>query len=116
MSVIRHALTAVLLCTLLAGCQEDSAETSAAPTDIPSILVPMRAACEKDGGRWGKVPGRVTYTCYRTTSDANKHCKSERDCQGLCLARSQTCAPVTPFYGCHEILADSGMRQTLCTE
>lgn len=116
MSAIRHGLTVFVLSVVLAGCQEDSFETSAGDPDIPAILAPQRAACEKDGGRWGGVPNRDTFACYKQTRDANKPCSSKRDCEGLCLARSRTCAPQTPLFGCHDVLSASGIRQTLCTE
>lgn len=116
MSAIRLTMTVLVATVLLSGCQEDSAEADAAAAGIPSALAPQRAACEDDGGRWGKVPGRDSFTCFRITSDANKPCSSERDCEGVCLARSRTCAPQIPFFGCHEVLSSSGVRQTLCTE
>ena len=116
MSAIRRTMTVVVMSVLLAGCQEDGSDADAADPDIPSALAPQRAACEKDGGRWGKVPGRDAFVCYRITRDANQPCQTERDCEGLCLARSRTCAPQTPFFGCHEVLSSSGVRQTLCTE
>ena len=116
MSAIRRILTVLALSVLLAGCQEDGTETSDADAAIPDILAPQRAACEKDGGRWGSVPGRDAFVCYMITRDANQPCKTERDCEGLCLARSRTCAPQTPFFGCHEVISSSGLRQTICTE
>ncbi len=118
MSAIRRTVTVLVASVLLAGCQEDGsdAEADAAVAEIPNILAPQRAACEKDGGRWGKVPGRESFACYRVTRDANKPCATERDCEGLCLARSRTCSPQTPFFGCHEVLSSSGVRQTLCIE
>ncbi len=116
MSAVRRIVTVIVMSVLLAGCQEDGSDADSTDADIPSALAPQRAACEKDGGRWGKVPGRDAFVCYRITRDANQPCQSERDCEGLCLARSRTCAPQTPFFGCHEVLSSSGVRQTLCTE
>ncbi len=118
MSAIRRLMTVLVLSVLLAGCQEDTSDTGAgaAASDLPVALAPQRAACEKDGGRWGSVPGRDAFACYRITRDANKTCETERDCEGLCLARSRTCSPQTPFFGCHEVLSSSGVRQTLCIE
>jgi len=116
MSAIRHVLTVCVLSFLLAGCQEGDIDTADTDTDIPGVLAPQRAACEDDGGRWGKVPNRDTFTCYRITRDANKQCDSSRDCEGLCLARSRTCAPQTPLFGCHEVFSADGLRQTLCIE
>lgn len=116
MSDIRHFLTVSLSILLLAAFQEDDAETASSDADVPDILAPQRAACEEDGGRWGAVPGTITFTCFRITKDANQPCETERDCEGLCLARSRTCAPQKPFFGCHEILSASGLRQTICTQ
>lgn len=120
MSAIRRAMTVVVMSVLLAGCQEDGsgadADSDAADSDILTALAPQRAACEKDGGRWGRAPGRDAFVCYRITRDANRPCNSERDCEGVCLARSRTCAPQSPLFGCHEVLSSSGVRQTLCTE
>lgn len=116
MSAIRHGLTVLVLSVVLTGCQEDIDETSGSDPDIPAILAPQKAACEDDGGRWGKVPNSDRFVCYRVTKDANERCDSKRDCEGLCLARSRTCAPQTPLFGCHEVISASGIRQTLCTE
>ena len=116
MSVIRHTLTALVAIILLAGCQEDSTDASGANAQVPDILAPQRTACEKEGGNWGRVPGRDAFVCYKITRDANTPCRTEQDCEGLCLARSRTCAPATPFFGCHEVLSSSGMRQTRCVE
>lgn len=116
MSAIRRVVTVFVMSVLLAGCQEDTADDSGSDGEIPGVLAPQRAACEKEGGRWGGVPGRDAFTCYRTTRDANQPCATERDCDGLCLARSRTCSPVKPFFGCHEVISSSGIRQTLCIE
>jgi hypothetical protein len=119
MSAIRHFMTVLVFAILLTGCQQDGSETAeagGAGPEIPEILLPQRAACEKDGGRWGRVPDRETFVCYRITRDASETCSSKRDCEGLCLARSRTCAPQVPLFGCHEVLNASGLRQTLCIE
>lgn len=116
MSAVCHILKVLLCVFLLAGCQEDAEDVSDADVAIPDILVPQRAACERTGGRWGKVPGRDAFTCFQTTRDANERCETARDCEGLCLARSRTCAPETPLFGCHEIVSAAGLRQTICTE
>ncbi|MGR3514231.1 MAG: hypothetical protein ACU0GG_15835 [Paracoccaceae bacterium] len=116
MSAIRHLVTVGVLCAVLTGCQDGETDTTETDASIPSALAPQRAACERDGGRWGGVPNRDTFTCYRTTRDANKRCDSARDCEGLCLARSRTCAPQTPLFGCHDVFSADGLRQTLCIE
>ena len=116
MSAIRHLMTVCVLSVVLAGCQEGDPDTAEADTALPEVLNPQRAACEEEGGRWGKIPNRETFTCFRITRDANKSCSTARDCEGACLARSQTCAPQMPLFGCHDILSSSGFRQTQCLE
>lgn len=117
MSAIRHVLTVILCGFLLGACQEDGAAVSESETvNFPDILTPQQTACERRGGNWALTPSRNTFTCYQQTSDANKLCDSSDDCSGECLARSRTCAPVTPLYGCHEILTSEGVRQTRCLE
>ena len=114
MSAIRRIVTVFLVGLALAACQEDTNGDSDGST--PDLLGQMRADCEKDGGRFGRSANGVTFACYRPTSDANKHCETGSDCEGLCLARSLTCSPIEPFFGCHEVLSSRGLRQTLCVE
>jgi hypothetical protein len=114
MSAIRRIVTVCLCSLALAACQEDVPSES--ESGIPDILAGQRAACAKQGGEFGQAPNGVTFVCYRTLPDANRTCTTSRDCEGLCLARSRTCSPVEPMFGCHEVISSSGLRQTLCTE
>lgn len=116
MSAIRRVTTVVLCCFCLVGCQEDGQEVSESETAIPDILAIERTACERDGGRWALAIGQSTFVCYHNLSDANKTCSTANDCEGLCLARSRSCSPVKPFYGCHEVLSSTGVQQTLCVQ
>ncbi|MEO0945403.1 MAG: hypothetical protein AAFY06_11255 [Pseudomonadota bacterium] len=117
MSAVRHVLTVILCGFLLGACQEDGAVVSESETDaVPSLLAAEQRNCERRGGNWALTPSRNTFTCYLQTSDANQLCASSDDCSGQCLARSRTCAPITPLYGCHEILTSEGVRQTRCLE
>ena len=54
--------------------------------------------------------------CIQPTRDGGKRCTRESQCDGVCLARSGTCAPVKPLLGCNEVLQDNGVRATLCIE
>ncbi len=76
----------------------------------------LRASCEARGGSFGNAPGDATKVCFITPKDANQACRQGSDCEGHCLARSQTCAPVTPLYGCHEVLLSGGLRSTVCLD
>jgi hypothetical protein len=68
----------------------------------------------KKGAIWGEagLPGMMA--CITRTKDAGKSCKSGKDCQGYCLARSGTCAPFTPLFGCNDVVQDNGAEVTLC--
>lgn len=95
------------------------AATAAQPEPVPPV-VPARSeaqiACEKKGGTWYKVGKGEKRACVRQTRDSGKHCERESQCEGVCLARSGTCSPFKPMYGCNEIFQDNGARVTLCLE
>ncbi len=116
MSAIRRVTTVILCCFSLIACQEDGPDVSESETKFPDILAIERTACERDGGRWAVAIGKSSFVCFQNLSDANKTCASANDCKGLCLARSRSCSPIEPFFGCHEVLSPSGVRQTLCIE
>jgi hypothetical protein len=92
-----------------------------APTPDPAA-VPVtpksqqQLACEKKKGRWAKIGKGEARACVFQTNDAGKRCERESQCDSVCLARSGTCAPFKPMYGCNEILQDNGMRVTLCLD
>jgi hypothetical protein len=102
---------------------EDPTATDPAAADTPPEVVidpaqqtPEALACTRKGGRWTKIGEGETRACVKITRDGGKHCGADRDCQGVCLARSQTCAPATPLFGCNEVLQDDGRRMNLCLE
>lgn len=111
----RHLRIAAVTMLMLAACQSDMAPEGLAEGP-PDILAADAAACAADGGRWGPALGSTLFVCYRTPRDAGKLCREASDCSTHCLARSRTCAPVTPFYGCHEVLSGPGQISTLCVE
>lgn len=76
----------------------------------------QKTACERRGGQflpWGKTSA---FACFTTPKDAGKACRTSDDCSTVCLARSLTCAPVTPLYGCNEIITGGGLRVNECVE
>jgi hypothetical protein len=92
-----------------------------APEPVPDPVpepakTPQQLACERGGGRYVAASDSGARACVRPTRDAGKRCTRERDCDGLCLARSQTCAPIKPLFGCNDILQDDGRRVTLCVD
>jgi hypothetical protein len=76
----------------------------------------MQLACEKKKGNWSRIGKGDLRACVFQTRDGGKRCEKESQCEGLCLARSGTCSPIKPLYGCNEILQDDGARVTFCIE
>lgn len=74
----------------------------------------MQRACEGKGGTYSRLNG--AFLCVQPTRDGGKACRTGRDCEGQCLARSRSCAPISPLTGCHDIIQDNGVRMTLCIE
>ncbi|CAN0600492.1 unnamed protein product [Ectocarpus sp. 12 AP-2014] len=116
MSALLRGMIGVLCLFTLVACQEDGGDEAESASIFPNVIAEKQESCLKDGGRWGPATGNNTFTCFITPSDANTACSKESDCQGLCLARSRTCAPVIPFFGCHQVLSSSGTLQTRCRQ
>jgi hypothetical protein len=76
----------------------------------------QQLACEKKGSKWFKIGDGNKFGCVKATKDSGKRCEKESECDGVCLARSGTCSPFKPLYGCNEILQDNGARVTLCLD
>ncbi|MES2916728.1 MAG: hypothetical protein V4753_16555 [Pseudomonadota bacterium] len=100
--------------------QQDAARKPAPKPDLDEVPVTPKSerqlACEKKGSKWFKIGDGEKYGCVKETRDAGKRCQKESQCDGVCLARSGTCSPFKPLYGCNEILQDNGARVTLCLE
>lgn len=91
----------------------EAAEAEVAPPPPPKSE--RQIACERKRGTWEDTGGGLM-VCIRPTGDGGKRCTRESQCEGLCLARSGTCAPLDPLLGCHDILQDNGARATQCFE
>ncbi|PZR00241.1 MAG: hypothetical protein DI533_06545 [Cereibacter sphaeroides] len=91
----------------------EAAAAAAAPPPPEPVKSPSQIACEKKGGRYSAA-GEGVFACVTPTRDAGKQCSKEGDCQGLCLARSRSCSPFTPVFGCQEILQRDGRQVTEC--
>ncbi len=98
--------------------------TDLTATDLPAAVIPPaeppksqpQLLCEAAGGTWGQFPDSGVYVCQKPTGDGGRICRAKTDCQGECLARSGTCAPVTPLLGCNEVLDSQGRMVTLCLD
>lgn len=117
---MRQLLLALLACISLAACQDEGDEATLgyglAGYD-PNAEQTQKAACEAKGGRFEKGGLGAFMVCYETPKDAGKRCTKSTDCStGTCLARSQSCAPITPLFGCNEILDAEGRKFSLCTD
>lgn len=106
-----------------AGSDAEAPDTPGEPAPKPDLeevpVTPkseMQLACEKKGSKWFKIGSGNKHACVRETKDSGKRCEKESQCDGVCLARSGTCSPFKPLYGCNEILQDNGARVTLCLE
>jgi hypothetical protein len=87
-----------------------------APIDTVVQKSKEQITCEKRGGNWGSAGISSLKTCIKRTKDAGKQCRKQGDCSSVCLARSGTCAPVKPLFGCNEIFQKDGSRVTLCID
>lgn len=103
--------------------QPDPAAAGPTATDVPPVreepprvLGPEELACVKKGGQWSVAGKAGGMSCVHMMRDAGKSCRKKSDCEGDCLARSNTCAPIAPLFGCNEILQDNGAMVTLCID
>lgn len=99
-----------------------SAEPAPEPAPIPEpVATPApksasQIACEDDGGTWAQAGDSGLRACVFRTRDGGKRCDSRDDCDGECLARSGTCSPIKPLFGCNAVLMDTGAEVTLCID
>jgi len=75
---------------------------------------PAQIACEKSKGTWAGHDG--SFFCSHLTRDGGKSCRKASDCEGYCLARSRTCAPVRPLLGCVPVLTANGTQAEICLD
>ncbi|TXI00683.1 MAG: hypothetical protein E6Q73_08335 [Pseudorhodobacter sp.] len=90
--------------------------TAAEPETPPELQTPEQARCLKKGGVWATAGKSGAKACVKRTKDAGKSCTKQTQCEGFCLARSRSCAPITPMFGCTDILQADGREVTLCLD
>lgn len=101
----------------LAACQPETQEESGLPNYSADGGDLARVQCTIDGGRWAKGGADGGFLCLRVPKDGGKTCEKSTDCStNICLARSRTCAPVAPLFGCNDIIGRDGRVATMCLE
>ena len=85
-------------------------------TPVAADATPEAIKCIKHGGTWASAGKSGAKACVKRTKDAGKACTKETQCEGYCLARSRSCAPIKPMFGCTEILQADGREVTLCLD
>lgn len=98
------------------GPERETAGAEVAAPPEPDANAEARAACLRKGGNFVKAGPSGARACTFRTRDANKQCTNGRQCEGVCLARSRTCSPVKPLFGCNEVFTDNGRRATICID
>lgn len=86
------------------------------PVATPAPKSEAQLACEDDDGTWARAGDGGGMACIYNTRDGGKRCDSKDDCDGECLARSRSCSPIKPLFGCNAVLMDNGAEVTLCLE
>lgn len=102
----------VLALAALASCQMAEPSGGAAAVGGRSPLL-VAQDCEAAGGRM--VVGLAGPQCAAAQPDAGKSCRDNSDCAGFCLAKTRSCTPVTPYFGCHDVLT-GGKAATICVD
>ncbi|MCV2893017.1 hypothetical protein [Lentibacter sp. XHP0401] len=109
-------LTAVLT---LAACQLEETTSSEGGVSAPKVKSGGRSHllveqdCLAAGGQM--VVGLAGPQCARPQPDAGKACSDSADCAGICLANTRSCSPVTPYFGCHQVL-EGGKLAAICID
>lgn len=109
-----RTLVALLVVLALAACR-DGAEAPLPPVGAAADAA-MGASCVRGGGQLVERGASRALICVQTMPDAGRSCSRATDCRGVCLARSRTCAPVDPLFGCQEVLLSDGRQVTQCLD
>ena len=95
---------------------EPAVATSTERNDWEPPRTAAHVACELAGGSFVAAGRGRGKTCQYPTKDGGKQCSASNQCEGVCLARSRTCAPVNPLLGCNEVLQADGRSTRLCLD
>ena len=100
----------------VAAAAAPAAAPAAVPVEPAAPATPEALKCVKQGGTWATAGDSGAKACVKRTKDGGKACTKETQCEGYCLARSHSCAPIKPMFGCTDILQADGREVTLCLD
>jgi hypothetical protein len=138
---------ALFLCAVLAGAggyifydvdpfklQNAAATPTARPTKSVIDIPKDQAACEAQGGKWGRIGLAPREECNLPTTDAGKVCSDSSECEGMCVANLSRedydrvtknrvvidakgkCTPWRIVVGCLAIVTDGKVNGILCID
>lgn len=102
-----------VLCLLLGACVTLPGAAPKLPPVGAASVAQDKASCQRSGGEFAGTPGKAML-CFHTPPDAGRQCNKDTDCTAGCLAKSHTCAPISPLIGCQDLLDDEGRTVTQC--
>jgi len=89
-AVNRNSVAVVQIGTTAASGAGGAAATATPARRTTATATPARsderAACEAQGGRWGRIGTNPREQCNLPAADAGKACQSSSECEGVCLA------------------------------
>ncbi len=100
----------------VAAAEEPAPPPPEVPVEAARPASPEAMKCVNHGGTWASAGKSGAKACVKRTRDAGKACTKESQCEGYCLARSRSCAPIKPMFGCTDILQADGREVTLCLD
>jgi len=102
----------------LAACQPGAGGQAGKklPPVGEALMDEYHKSCLKSGGAYVRHEDAKSFVCEGVPSDAGKYCTRSSDCESACLARSHSCAPVKPLFGCNEVLDAGGLAVTECID
>ncbi|WP_430463111.1 hypothetical protein [Tabrizicola sp.] len=106
----RVALVALVA---LAACVEEPEPSG--PVGV-ALSAAERTECLAKGGSVGRGGLMPNELCILPNPDAGKACNKAGDCLGHCMAETRTCSPVSPQFGCFEMLMEDGQKAGLCVD
>lgn len=138
---------AVLLCAVLAGLggyyfygvdpfkiPRPTATPTARPTKSMIDIPKDKAACEAQGGKWGRIGLAPRDACNLPTSDAGQICSDSSECEGACVAdlsradydrvtknkviidSAGKCTPWRIVVGCLAVVTDGKVNGIMCID